>query len=103
MILNPILTSKSITCLSEFKMRTKCCIPILTMIHWHQYTIKLLRNEIMKNIKTFNVRLEKSLWIFLKKEAAIRETSMTELITFCIEKFKKKCDKKELTKSGADV
>jgi len=57
----------------------------------------------MKDIKTFNVRLTKELWLFLKKEAANRETSMTDLIELCVAKFKKNCEKKELTNSGADV
>jgi hypothetical protein len=55
------------------------------------------------DIKTFNVRLTRELWLFLKKESANRETSMTDLVSICIKKFKKRCDKKELTDNDAEV
>jgi hypothetical protein len=62
------------------------------------------RNE----TKSFNVHLNRDLWLFLKKESANRETSMSNLIALSIEKFKKYCenrdDKKEkLTSRNADV
>lgn len=57
----------------------------------------------MKEIKTFNVRLRKDLWMFLKKEAANRETSMTGIIQTCVIKFKKRCEKKELTVNDTNV
>lgn len=56
-----------------------------------------------KDIKSFNIRLTREMWMFLKKEAANRETSMTNLIQMSVDKFKNRCEKKELTDSGASV
>ena len=57
----------------------------------------------MIKYKTFNVRLKKELWMFLKKEAANKETSMAGLIESCIIKLKNKAEKKVLTTSDANV
>lgn len=55
-----------------------------------------------KVMKSFNMRIEKGLWMFLKSEAAASETTMTDIISACVEKLKKKKEKK-LTLKGADV
>jgi len=43
-------------------------------------------------IKTFNMRMPRDLWIFLKKTAAEQEVSMTDIIIRCVDKYKKKID-----------
>lgn len=47
-----------------------------------------------EEIKTFNMRVPKDVWLFLKKQAAAQETSMTEIILRCVEKYKKKIESK---------
>ncbi len=54
------------------------------------------------DIKTFNMRMPKDTWLFLKKQAAAQECSMTDIIIRCVEKYKKKFDDK-LTPSDTDV
>jgi len=44
------------------------------------------------NIKTFNMRMPKDMWMFLKNAAAQQEISMTEIIVRCVDKYKKKFD-----------
>ena len=53
-------------------------------------------------IKNFNMRISKDLWLFLKHEAATKDTSMTDIIVSCIEKHKKKVESK-LTRTDTDV
>ena len=53
-------------------------------------------------IKTFNMRIPKDIWMFLKKQAALQECSMTDIIIRCIEKYKKKFDDR-LTQEDTDV
>lgn len=55
-----------------------------------------------KEIKNFNMRIDKDLWMFLKAEAAATETSMTDIISACVDKLKRKKEKK-LTQSDAHV
>jgi predicted HicB family RNase H-like nuclease len=57
----------------------------------------------MKEKKSFNVRISKELWVFLKNESARTEKSMIELIENCIIKMKSKAEKKSLTSCDADV
>ena len=47
-----------------------------------------------KDIKNFNMRVPKELWIFLKRTSAIQEVSMAKIIIGCIEQYKKRLDKK---------
>lgn len=42
--------------------------------------------------KTFNIRIPKETWLFLKKTAAFKETSMADLIVQCVNKYKNKFD-----------
>lgn len=53
-------------------------------------------------IKNFNMRIPKELWMFLKSEAASKETSMTDIIVACVGKYKKRIEKK-LTTQDANV
>lgn len=53
-------------------------------------------------LKTFNMRMPKELWMFLKKTAAQQEVSMTEIIVRCVAKYKKKLDTR-LTDSDTNV
>jgi len=53
-------------------------------------------------IKNFNMRIDKELWLFLKSQAAAKETSMTDIIVSCIEKHKRIIEKK-LTRTNTDV
>lgn len=55
-----------------------------------------------EDIKTFNMRMSKDTWMFLKKAAAAQETSMTEIILRCVEKYKRKIENK-LTDEDTDV
>lgn len=58
--------------------------------------------KMKKEIRTFNIRIPKDLWIFLKKEAMKEESSMAEIIIQLINKKKKKIEKK-LTNIGTHV
>jgi len=53
-------------------------------------------------IKTFNMRMPKDIWMFLKKTAAEQEESMTDIIVRCVKKYKKKFDDK-LTSDDTSV
>lgn len=55
-----------------------------------------------KDIKNFNMRLDKELWMFLKTEAAEKECSMTDIISSCVTKLKTKKENK-LTRTAAHV
>lgn len=55
-----------------------------------------------KDIKSFNMRMPKETWMFLKKTSADQEISMTELILRCVDKYKRKFDKR-LTSDDANV
>ena len=55
-----------------------------------------------KDLKTFNMRIHRDLWMFLKTEAAATETSMTDIISTCVEKLKRKKEKK-LTQQDTNV
>lgn len=55
-----------------------------------------------EEIKTFNMRMPKDIWMFLKKTAAEQEESMTTIIVRCVKKYKKKFDDK-LTKDDTSV
>lgn len=54
------------------------------------------------DVKIFNMRIDKELWLFLKGQAAVRETSMTEIIVSCIEKHKRMIEKR-LTRTDTNV
>lgn len=45
-------------------------------------------------IKTFSLRLPKEIWTFLKKQTIEQEKSMNHIILDCLEKYKKKLEKK---------
>lgn len=47
--------------------------------------------------KTFNMKMPKELWMFLKRTAADKEVSMTEIVNTCVEKYKKRLDSKTKT------
>lgn len=72
-------------------------------------TLALMHKHINKGIKkmsddkTFNVKLPRDLWIFLKRKAADEDTSMAKLILKSVEKLKKNADKKLLTGDDANV
>lgn len=55
-----------------------------------------------KELKSFNMRLPKETWLFLKRQAAAQEVSMTEIIVRCVDKYKKKFDNK-LTDDDTNV
>ncbi len=55
-----------------------------------------------KDIKTFNIRMPKDTWLFLKEQSAIQEVSMAEIVLRCVDKYKKKFDYK-LTRDDIDV
>lgn len=56
----------------------------------------------MDNIKAFNIRIPKDIWVFLKKKSIDQEKAMNAIVIDCLEKYKKKCEKK-LTQGDAVV
>jgi len=54
----------------------------------------------VESVKAFNVRLPKSLWLFLKKKSVEQEKSMIEILIKLIEQYKKRCEK-QLTHDDA--
>lgn len=48
----------------------------------------------MTQKKPMLIRLEKEIWVFVKKKAIDREISANELINDCLRKYKIKCEKK---------
>ncbi len=65
------------------------------------WELKIMVKE-NSDIKTFNMRMPKETWLFLKKQAAAQEVSMTEIILRCVDKYKKKFDNK-LTDGDTNV
>lgn len=55
-----------------------------------------------QKMKTFNVRMPKDLWAFLKKKGVDRETSLNNIIIDLAKKYKEKREKK-LTHDDAMV
>lgn len=53
-------------------------------------------------MKCFNMRIAKDLWVFLKNEATATETSMTDIISACVVKHKKLIERK-LTRANTCV
>lgn len=53
-------------------------------------------------LKTFNVRIPKSLWAYVKKLSVDRDQSMNSLLINLLEKYKKNNENK-LTRSDANV
>lgn len=43
-----------------------------------------------QDIKAFNIRMTKEMWIFLKKKAVDSEMSMNSIIIYCLDKYRKK-------------
>ena len=58
----------------------------------------MMKNETV--LKTFNLRVPKEMWIFLKRCAAEEETSMTNIIIRCIDSYKRKIDKRDNLSNG---
>ncbi len=54
-------------------------------------------------LKSFNMRIPRDLWIFLKKISAENDTSMNSYILDHLLKAKQKYEKKDLTSNGANV
>lgn len=54
-------------------------------------------------MKTFNMKLEKDMWMFLKKTAAAQEESMTDIVTRCVAKYQKKLEGKNHNNQDDDV
>lgn len=55
-----------------------------------------------EDVKTFNMRMPKDMWMFLKKTAASEEQSMTDIMMGCLEKYRKKMQYK-LTREDTNV
>jgi predicted HicB family RNase H-like nuclease len=55
-----------------------------------------------KELKNFNVRLPKDLWMFLKSQSALQEISMIDIIKKALEDYKIKVEY-SLTISGTRV
>lgn len=63
---------------------------------------KFIMTKATQETRSFNLRMPKETWLFLKKTAADQEISMTELILRCVDKYKRKFDKR-LTSDDANV
>lgn len=50
------------------------------------------------NLKHFNMRMDKELWLFIKNASAAQDISMGDLIINLVEKYKSKIEKKLTTK-----
>ncbi len=48
-------------------------------------------------LKIFTMRMPKDIWIFLKNTAVLQEQSMTDIVVGCVQKYKKKLEKKNST------
>lgn len=48
----------------------------------------------MQQLKAFQIRIPKETWIFLKKAAAEQERTMCDIVAECLEKYKRKFEKK---------
>ena len=48
----------------------------------------------IKEMKAFNVRFSKDLWMFLKKMSFEQEVSMNDIVVFALEKVRKSYEKK---------
>jgi hypothetical protein len=60
----------------------------------------MARND--ANNKCINLRMSRELWVWLKHESAAQELSMNEIITRCVDGYKKKAENR-LTDSGSLV
>lgn len=47
----------------------------------------------MRNVKSFNLRMQKEIWMWLKSQSVVEELSMTDIVIHLIEKYKNKCEK----------
>jgi len=54
-------------------------------------------------IKTFNIRIPKKMWVYLKHESIKQEKTMNVIIVSCLEELMKKKDKKLLTEEKSVV
>lgn len=61
-----------------------------------------MNNSTAEEFKTFNLRITRDLWLFLKKHAADRAMPMTEIATDLLVKYRKKVENK-LTQQSMDV
>lgn len=50
------------------------------------------------DIKAFNIRMPKEMWVFLRKISITKEESMNEIILDCIQAYKEKLAKKAKNK-----
>lgn len=48
--------------------------------------------KINKDIKMFQMRMPKDMWVFLKKTAIDQEISMMDIIVRCVDKYKKRVE-----------
>lgn len=48
----------------------------------------------VEEIKTFNVRVPKKLWSFVKKSAVDKDMSMNDIVIKCLEKYRKNIEKR---------
>lgn len=52
-----------------------------------------MSNETIE-LKNFNMRMPKEIWLFLKHTSAHKGISMTDIIVACVEKYKKRIESK---------
>ncbi len=75
------------------------------MILLYQYIYATHKDTVMPknpNIKSFNVRMPKETWKFLKRVSLEQERSMMDVINECVEKYRKRLENK-LTYDDAQV
>ena len=54
----------------------------------------MTQKKINKEIKMFQMRMPKDMWVFLKKAAIDQEVSMMDIIVRCVDKYKKRMENK---------
>jgi hypothetical protein len=59
-----------------------------------KYHIRTIIMKEKKEVKSFQVRLPRETWEFLKKNSVDTDKSMMGIILGCVEKYKKRCEKK---------
>jgi len=54
----------------------------------------MINKKTNKDIKMFQMRMPRDMWVFLKKTAIDQEISMMDIIIRCVDKYKKKMENK---------
>lgn len=50
--------------------------------------------NLLKDIKTFNIRMPRSIWLFLRDKAAEKDSSMNQVILGLVDGYKRRLENK---------